>query len=70
MSGVMALFMDSDFSLLKPNQQKDMVDFKVLFGEQDHCKGELNLKEIITQFIILVHFHVVFLILFKKQQQM
>lgn len=40
----MALFMDSDFSLLKPNQQKDMVDFKVLFEEQDHSKREfLNL---------------------------
>ncbi|KAM9358740.1 homeobox protein SEBOX [Symphorus nematophorus] len=34
----MALFMDSDFSLLKQNQQKDIMDFKVLFGEQDHCK--------------------------------
>ncbi|XP_070762663.1 homeobox protein SEBOX [Enoplosus armatus] len=34
----MALFMDSDFSLLKQNQQKDMVDLRALFGEQDHCK--------------------------------
>ncbi|XP_044057808.1 homeobox protein SEBOX [Siniperca chuatsi] len=34
----MALFMDSDFSLLRQNQQKDMTDFKALFGEQDHCK--------------------------------
>nr|XP_046244807.1 homeobox protein SEBOX [Scatophagus argus] len=37
--GVMALFMDSDFSLLKQHQQKDVMDFKALFGEQDHCKG-------------------------------
>uniref|UniRef100_A0A3Q1K7T8 Homeobox domain-containing protein n=1 Tax=Anabas testudineus TaxID=64144 RepID=A0A3Q1K7T8_ANATE len=36
----MALFMDSEFSILKPNQQKDMVDFKVYFGEQDHCKRD------------------------------
>lgn len=36
---VMALFMDSDLSLLKPNQHKDLMDFKVLFGEQDQCKG-------------------------------
>ncbi|XP_033486366.1 homeobox protein SEBOX [Epinephelus lanceolatus] len=34
----MALFMDSDFSLLKQNQHKDMMDFKALFGETDHCK--------------------------------
>ncbi|XP_022623367.1 homeobox protein SEBOX [Seriola dumerili] len=34
----MALFMDSDFSPLKQNQQKDMMDFRALFGEQDHCK--------------------------------
>ncbi|XP_031139522.1 homeobox protein SEBOX [Sander lucioperca] len=33
----MALFTDSDFSLLKQNQ-RDMVDFKALFGEPDHCK--------------------------------
>uniref|UniRef100_I3JXU3 Homeobox domain-containing protein n=1 Tax=Oreochromis niloticus TaxID=8128 RepID=I3JXU3_ORENI len=31
----MALFMDSDFSLLKQNQRKDLVDFKELSGEQD-----------------------------------
>uniref|UniRef100_A0A3B4W8V6 SEBOX homeobox n=2 Tax=Seriola lalandi dorsalis TaxID=1841481 RepID=A0A3B4W8V6_SERLL len=36
----MALFMDSDFSPLKQNQQKDMMDFRALFGEQDHCKGD------------------------------
>uniref|UniRef100_A0A8D0CRL9 Homeobox domain-containing protein n=1 Tax=Sander lucioperca TaxID=283035 RepID=A0A8D0CRL9_SANLU len=35
----MALFTDSDFSLLKQNQ-RDMVDFKALFGEPDHCKGD------------------------------
>ncbi|XP_073337510.1 homeobox protein SEBOX [Pagrus major] len=35
----MALFMDSDFSLLKQNQQRDAMDFKALFGEQDHCKA-------------------------------
>ncbi|CAK6965461.1 homeobox protein SEBOX [Scomber scombrus] len=34
----MALFMDADLSLLKQSQQKDMVDFKALFGEQDPCK--------------------------------
>nr|XP_019950485.1 PREDICTED: homeobox protein SEBOX-like [Paralichthys olivaceus] len=36
----MALFMDPDFSVLKQNQQKDMMDFKALFGEQDHCKED------------------------------
>uniref|UniRef100_A0A3Q2V6X0 SEBOX homeobox n=1 Tax=Haplochromis burtoni TaxID=8153 RepID=A0A3Q2V6X0_HAPBU len=36
----MALFMDSDFSLLKQNQQKDLADFKALFGEQKHSKGD------------------------------
>ncbi|XP_037631600.1 homeobox protein SEBOX [Sebastes umbrosus] len=35
----MALFMDSDFSGLKHNQQKDVMDFKALFGEADHCKA-------------------------------
>ncbi|TKS81456.1 Homeobox protein SEBOX Homeobox OG-9 Homeobox transcription factor mezzo [Collichthys lucidus] len=34
----MALFMDSDFSLLRQNKHKDMVDFKVLYGDQDPCK--------------------------------
>ncbi|KAG7233615.1 hypothetical protein INR49_006796, partial [Caranx melampygus] len=34
----MALFMDSDFTLLKQNQQKDLMDFRALFGEPDHCK--------------------------------
>ncbi|XP_029302440.1 homeobox protein SEBOX [Cottoperca gobio] len=34
----MALFMDSDFSLLKENQHKDAMDFKAFFGEPDHCK--------------------------------
>ncbi|XP_069003365.1 homeobox protein SEBOX-like [Embiotoca jacksoni] len=38
----MALFMDSDFSLLKQNQQKDLMDLKALFGEQELCKGESN----------------------------
>ncbi|KAM4627745.1 homeobox protein SEBOX [Polymixia lowei] len=33
----MALFMDTNFPLLKQNEHKDM-DFKALFGEQDHCK--------------------------------
>lgn len=41
----MALFMDSDFSLLKPDQQKDVMDFKVLFGEQNHCGGEFSLTQ-------------------------
>ncbi|XP_030007110.1 homeobox protein SEBOX [Sphaeramia orbicularis] len=36
----MALFMDSDFSVLKQNQQKDLVDLKALFGEQSQCKVE------------------------------
>lgn len=40
---VMALFMDSDFSLLRQNQQKDAMDFKALFGEHDHCKGEFSI---------------------------
>ncbi|XP_074496932.1 homeobox protein SEBOX [Sebastes fasciatus] len=35
----MALFMDSDFSGLKHNQQKDVMDFKALFGEADHCRA-------------------------------
>ncbi|XP_059187076.1 homeobox protein SEBOX [Centropristis striata] len=34
----MALFMDSDLSVLRQNQHKDMMDFKSLFGETDHCK--------------------------------
>uniref|UniRef100_A0A3Q3LD87 SEBOX homeobox n=1 Tax=Mastacembelus armatus TaxID=205130 RepID=A0A3Q3LD87_9TELE len=34
----MALFLDSDF-LLKQNPQKDMMDFRAIFGEQDYCKG-------------------------------
>uniref|UniRef100_A0A3Q3GD07 Homeobox domain-containing protein n=1 Tax=Labrus bergylta TaxID=56723 RepID=A0A3Q3GD07_9LABR len=34
----MTLFMDSDFSLLKPNPQRDMMDYKEIFGEQDQCK--------------------------------
>uniref|UniRef100_UPI0037E98F5D homeobox protein SEBOX n=1 Tax=Semicossyphus pulcher TaxID=241346 RepID=UPI0037E98F5D len=34
----MTLFMDADFSLLKLNQQRDMMDFKAIFGEQDLCK--------------------------------
>ncbi|XP_026154623.1 homeobox protein SEBOX [Mastacembelus armatus] len=33
----MALFLDSDF-LLKQNPQKDMMDFRAIFGEQDYCK--------------------------------
>ncbi|XP_028276148.1 homeobox protein SEBOX [Parambassis ranga] len=34
----MALFMDSEFSLLKQNQHKDLMDLKALFGEQEPCK--------------------------------
>lgn len=34
--------MDSDFSVLKQNQQKDVMDFKALFGEQGHCTGEFT----------------------------
>ncbi|KAM9853586.1 homeobox protein SEBOX [Aulostomus maculatus] len=34
----MALFMDANLSLLKQNQQSNMVDLKALFGEEDHCK--------------------------------
>ncbi|XP_018539514.1 homeobox protein SEBOX [Lates calcarifer] len=41
----MALFMDSDFSLLKQNQQRDVMDFKALFGEQNHCKEPDRLME-------------------------
>ncbi|XP_029026710.1 homeobox protein SEBOX-like [Betta splendens] len=37
----MALFMDSECSLLKTNQQKDAMDLKSLFGEHNHC-GELD----------------------------
>ncbi|XP_058490596.1 homeobox protein SEBOX [Solea solea] len=40
---VMALFMDSDFSSIKQEQQGDVMhfkDFKGLFGERDHCKVE------------------------------
>ncbi|XP_034722638.1 homeobox protein SEBOX [Etheostoma cragini] len=38
----MALFTDSDFSLLEQNQQRDVVDFKAMFGEPDHCKDARN----------------------------
>ncbi|XP_029372543.1 homeobox protein SEBOX [Echeneis naucrates] len=38
----MALFMDSDFSLLKQTGQKDMMEFRALFGEQDHCRESLD----------------------------
>lgn len=34
--------MDSDFSLLKQNQQKDVMDFNALFVEQDHGAGEFT----------------------------
>ncbi|XP_045930629.1 homeobox protein SEBOX [Micropterus dolomieu] len=34
----MALFLDSDFSFLKQNQQKEMMGFKALYGEQDPWK--------------------------------
>ncbi|CAJ1066047.1 homeobox protein SEBOX-like [Xyrichtys novacula] len=34
----MTLFMDSDFALLKRNQQRDMMDYKNLFGEHVQCK--------------------------------
>lgn len=37
----MALFMDSDLSLLKENQQKDVMDFNALFV-QDHSNGEFK----------------------------
>lgn len=51
----MALFMDSDFSLLKPHQQKDVVDFKVLFEEQDHSKRKLlNMMDIITVLFLFI----------------
>ncbi|XP_077397870.1 homeobox protein SEBOX [Festucalex cinctus] len=36
----MALFTDADFSLVKPNQQADVVDLTRLFGEQEHSKDE------------------------------
>ncbi|XP_034024638.1 homeobox protein SEBOX [Thalassophryne amazonica] len=34
----MALFMDTDFPLLRQKQQKDFMDLKSLFGEQDNWK--------------------------------
>lgn len=43
------MFVDSDFSLLKQNQQGDMVDFKALFGEQDRCDGEFTLRSITSR---------------------
>ncbi|XP_061637655.1 homeobox protein SEBOX isoform X2 [Phyllopteryx taeniolatus] len=39
---IMALFMDADFSLVKQNQQADVVDLKGIFGEQEHCKDVHN----------------------------
>ncbi|XP_034557447.1 homeobox protein SEBOX-like [Notolabrus celidotus] len=38
----MTLFMDPDFSVLKQNQQRDVMDFKNMFGEQEQSKGELG----------------------------
>lgn len=44
MCSVMDPFMDSDFSLHKQKQQqRDVMDFKASFGEQDHCNGEFPL---------------------------
>ncbi|CAN9511131.1 unnamed protein product [Ophioblennius macclurei] len=34
----MSLFLDQDFSLLRQRQSRDLMDFKVLFGEQGHLK--------------------------------
>ncbi|XP_041850398.1 homeobox protein SEBOX [Melanotaenia boesemani] len=34
----MALFVDSEFSLFRQNQHKDLMDVKALFGEQELCK--------------------------------
>ncbi|XP_077422611.1 homeobox protein SEBOX [Vanacampus margaritifer] len=38
----MALFMDADFSLVKQNQQADVVDLTGLFGEHGHSKDVHN----------------------------
>uniref|UniRef100_A0A672JF33 Homeobox domain-containing protein n=1 Tax=Salarias fasciatus TaxID=181472 RepID=A0A672JF33_SALFA len=38
----MSLFLDQDFSLLKYSQPRHLMEFKMLFGEQEHCKGELH----------------------------
>lgn len=37
----MALFVDSDFASHKQNQ-RDSMDFKAFFREQDLCKGEFE----------------------------
>ncbi|KAM9319065.1 homeobox protein SEBOX [Pholidichthys leucotaenia] len=42
----MALFMDSDLSLLKQKPQKDLVDLKLVFGEQEQCKDTPNESEV------------------------
>ncbi|XP_029965266.1 homeobox protein SEBOX [Salarias fasciatus] len=34
----MSLFLDQDFSLLKYSQPRHLMEFKMLFGEQEHCK--------------------------------
>ncbi|XP_061683648.1 homeobox protein SEBOX [Syngnathoides biaculeatus] len=34
----MALFMEADFPLVKPNHQADVLDLKGMSGEQAHCK--------------------------------
>ncbi|XP_041796634.1 homeobox protein SEBOX [Chelmon rostratus] len=44
----MALFMDSDFSLLKHHQQTDMMDLKALFGDQAHCKAEARAESAVS----------------------
>lgn len=60
----MALFMDSDFSFLKQNQHKDLMDFRVLFAEQDHCKGEFNMMIIVKIYSEVYLLHVYVLIQF------
>ncbi|XP_070826756.1 homeobox protein SEBOX [Chaetodon trifascialis] len=44
----MALFMDSDFSLRRQNQQTDMMDLKALFGEQGHCKADVRAESAVS----------------------
>lgn len=39
--GVMALFVDSDFTPQKQDQS-DVMDLKALLGEQEDCKGEFT----------------------------
>lgn len=56
----MALFMDSDFSLLRQNQQKDAMDFKALFEEQDNCKGEFSIwiNIYVSELYVYVNMHI------------